>query len=43
MHNLLIGTRLVLWGDGASWRTQRFDLIYVLSKLIMPVPSYIHA
>jgi hypothetical protein len=39
MH-LLIGTRLGLGDGGASWRTQRFDLIYVLSELIMSVPSY---
>jgi len=42
MHNLLIGARLVLGHGGASWRTQRFDLIYVyvLSELIMPISSY---
>jgi hypothetical protein len=39
MH-LLIGTRLGLGDGGASWRTQRFDLIYVLSELIMSVPCY---
>jgi hypothetical protein len=40
MHNLLIGTRLVLGDGGASWRTQRFVLVYVLSELIMSVSSY---
>lgn len=40
MHNLLIGTRLVRGDGGASWRTQRFVLIYVLSELIMSVSSY---
>jgi hypothetical protein len=34
LHSRIIGTRLGLRGGGASRRTQRFDLIYVLRELI---------
>lgn len=34
LQSRIIGTRLGLRGGGASRRTKRFDLIYVLSELI---------